>query len=73
MLAVYSVRVSNVAIPVRECQDGCGRSKRPAQRPKLTPAQREHVLAWADATPRLTLAALQRRVAEEWGDAMSET
>lgn len=42
-------------------------------RPKLTAAQREQVLAWADATPRLTMAALRRRVAAEWGVALSGT
>ena len=50
-----------------------GRKPGSGARPKLPPAQREQVLAWADATPRLTMAALRRRVAEEWGVAMSET
>lgn len=42
-------------------------------RPKLDAARRERVLAWADATPRVTMAALRRRVAEEWGIALSAT
>ena len=42
-------------------------------RPKLTAAQQEQVLAWADTTPRLTLAALRRRIAREWGIDLSET
>jgi transposase len=42
-------------------------------RPKLNAAQQEQVLAWADATPRLTLPALRRRIAQEWGVALSET
>jgi transposase len=42
-------------------------------RPKLTAAQREQVLAWADASPRATMATLRRRIAAEWGVAISET
>ena len=41
--------------------------------PKLSPAQRERVLAWADAEPRLTLHALAARVEERWGVAISHT
>lgn len=42
-------------------------------RPKLSAAQREQVLAWADAAPRATMATLQRRIAEAWGVALSAT
>jgi transposase len=42
-------------------------------RPKLTAAQQEQVLAWADADPRATRPALRRRIAAEWGVALSET
>jgi transposase len=42
-------------------------------RPKLTAARQEQVLAWADTTPRLTLPALRRRIAQEWGIDLSET
>ncbi|HET8631698.1 MAG TPA: winged helix-turn-helix domain-containing protein [Thermomicrobiales bacterium] len=42
-------------------------------KPKLTAAQRARVLAWADATPRAPLAALRRRIAQEWGVALSAT
>lgn len=42
-------------------------------RAKLTAAQQEQVLAWADATPRVTMAALRRRIAREWGISLSET
>lgn len=42
-------------------------------RPKLSAAQQARVLAWADATPRVTVAALRRRIAQEWGVTLSET
>lgn len=41
--------------------------------PKLRAAQREQVLAWADTTPRVTMPALRRRIAQAWGIALSET
>jgi transposase len=42
-------------------------------RPKLNAAQQEQVLVWVDVTPRLTLAALRRRIAQEWDIDLSET
>lgn len=42
-------------------------------RAKLTAAQRERVLAWADADPRATIPGLRRRIAREWGVALSGT
>ena len=42
-------------------------------RPKLTAAQQEEVLAWADAAPRTTMPALRRRIAEAWGIGLSGT
>ena len=42
-------------------------------RPKLSAAQQEQVLAWADADPRATIPGLRRRVAAAWGIALSET
>ena len=42
-------------------------------RAKLTAAQQERVLAWADAEPRVTIPALRQRIAEAWGVALSAT
>ncbi|CAA9587552.1 MAG: hypothetical protein AVDCRST_MAG88-4208 [uncultured Thermomicrobiales bacterium] len=42
-------------------------------RPKLSAAQQEQVLAWADADPRATIPGLRRRVAAAWRIALSET
>lgn len=39
---------------------------------KLTPAQREQVLAWADAAPRATMPVLRARIGATWGVALSE-
>lgn len=41
-------------------------------RPKLAAAQREQVLAWADAAPRATMAALRARIEATWGIVLSE-
>ena len=41
--------------------------------PKLSPAQRERVLAWADAEPRATMNALRARIKAAWGIELSET
>lgn len=41
-------------------------------RAKLTAAQQEQVLAWADTAPRATLPALRQRIAREWGVALRE-
>ena len=50
-----------------------GRKPGSGARPKLSAAQQEQVLAWADADPRATVPALRRRIAAEWGVALSET
>lgn len=42
-------------------------------KPKLSPAQQDQVLAWADAEPRLTLHGLAARVGEAWGVRISHT
>lgn len=50
-----------------------GRRPGSGARPKLSATQQEQVLAWVDADPRATTPALRRRVAAEWGVALSET
>lgn len=41
--------------------------------PKLSAAQQERVLAWADAAPRATMNALRARIKAAWGIELSET
>jgi transposase len=50
-----------------------GRKPGSGARPKLSAAQQEQVLAWADADPRATMPALRRRIGEEWQVELSET
>ena len=49
-----------------------GRKPGSGGRPKLTPERQEQVLGWVDAQPRVTMPALRRRIAAEWGVSLSE-